>query len=86
MHDSLEFYAMYRSRLDHVGNSRAKAPVAVGERSDMGVRRAFGKALIASGRVLVEFGLRWVGYNGAPHDRHPRDTKAIVGRGLETYG
>ena len=84
MHESLEFYAMYRSRLDHVGDSRAKAPVTVGERR--GVRRVFGKILIASGRVLVACGTRWIGHAGTSPDRGPADARAIAGRRIKTYG
>ena len=86
MHDSLEFYAMYRSRLDHVGDSKAKAPVTGGKRTNIGVQRVVGKILIASGRVLVACGMRWVGHAGTSPDRGPADARAIAGRRIETYG
>ena len=61
MHDSMDFYAIYRSRLIEDGGAevvRRSRPLARPRRRGRPLPRIFGRVLLASGHLLVTAGER----------------------------
>lgn len=62
-HDSLDFYAMYRSKFDLAGNgtARDRSSWRKGSTGHTVLRRVIGQILMRSGRILVSVGTRLTG-------------------------